>query len=338
LTKCISISGPVVGGSGIFKNSDKFLACSDGTNWDGRPRRSVYGTGGVKVWIRTNHFPMRLPNKTIFVYHVTIRPTCSNRRQKMQLYKLLENNPQYPADCAATDYAETIVSMKQLSSSIIVDDNDGHTFNMLKVREIPLGVLREYLEGRISGYNLAPTFQALQIILAKCLKNNQEVLQTYGKGYFLVGGHSDWVKTVGAGSIAMRGFNFSVRPTVGGLLCGVNVCSTRFYKEGPLTDLIAECLMTNDLGEIQHLSSVQIQKLRRYLRTIMVRIVEAAVQENRKGLVHIIGIDARTPTQVVFEYYDPLQGLAREMNMEEYFSNGIAAKTILSQFINSAWF
>jgi len=356
LTKCTSISGPVEDND-IFKASDEFLAQSDVANESDRPCRPVYGTSGVKAWIRTNHFLVQLPSKTIFIYRVNIRPVCARGKQTQQLYKLLENHPQYPSNYAATDYAETIVSVRQLNPSaqstaagrpedtlvISVNDNDGHTFVISRVAEILPEELREHLEGRNSGYNPTPALQAIQIILAKRPRNNQDVLHECKKKYFPAGGHPDWIKTVGASLVAVKGFRFSIRSTVGRLLCNINICGTIFYKEGPLTDLMAECLETSDLGRVRDLSLSQIKILRRCLRTIMVRIVGVAVQGNDQDVVRVMGIDTRTPAQVVFKYYDPIQGLAREMNMKEYLFNGIALKStcnrlILSQFLTLCGF
>ncbi|KAF8248793.1 Piwi-domain-containing protein [Wilcoxina mikolae CBS 423.85] len=238
------------------------------------------------------------------------RESTARDSERKKLYELLENHPDYPSNYAATDYGETIVSTEELNMSIPVNDNDGrtNTFIITKVAEILPEKLREHLEGRKPpynqvgqkrGYNPAPALQALQIILAKCPSNSQDVLQAYRKRYFPTGGPPEWTENARAGAVAMKGFRFSVRPTVGGLLCNINVSGTNFYKEGLLTDLIAECLGMND-EEIQHLTLSQIQ--------------------------------------IVFEYYDPLQGLAREMNMEEYFSSGIAPKSTFSNLLNFVWF
>jgi hypothetical protein len=270
----------------------------------------------------------------------------SDRRK---LYEILENHPDYPSNYAATDYGETIVSTKKLNMSISVNDKDGRTstFVITKVAEILPEKLREYLEGRNPPYNPvgkkreynpAPALQALQIILAKCPTNNQDILKVYRKGYFPTGGHPEWTETIGAGAVALKGFRFSVRPTVGGLLCNINVSGSKFCKEGPLTNFIAECLGMNDVKEIQHLTLSQLQSLKRYLFAIRVRILGGAVKVNQQDVVRITGIDTRTPNQVVFEQYDPLQGFSREMNLEEYIFSGIAPKSAYLYILNFVWF
>jgi len=113
--------------------------------------------------------------------HVSLHDTIDTPSHTPAHTRLLEHTPPYN-----TDYAETIVSVRQLNPSaqstaagrpedtlvISVNDNDGHTFVISRVAEILPEELREHLEGRNSGYNPTPALQAIQIILAKRPRNN----------------------------------------------------------------------------------------------------------------------------------------------------------------------
>ena len=83
-----------------------------------RPLCPGYGTLGTEINLRTNYFPMDLPNQPIFSYNVTIVPKADTTKTA-RIFQLLEQNSSV-SHPIAHDRSQRLVSPKMLPQPLNV--------------------------------------------------------------------------------------------------------------------------------------------------------------------------------------------------------------------------
>lgn len=222
------------------------------------PRRPGYGTVGRQTWVRANFFPVDLPEDAVFMYDVKIEPEVKNRRKRRRLYDILENHPGFKefSKHTATDYGKIIVSMKPLNPkapatkdgekedrievNIIYTDNDAspppaegkneYKFLINRSAYIEPSDFQDYVNGRNPHYSPEQPIQAMNIILAKFPSKSISMVPVGRNKFFVLSDDQQLKFDLGAGLIALKGFYTSIRPSVGNVLCNLNVCTTAFYE------------------------------------------------------------------------------------------------------------
>jgi hypothetical protein len=223
------------------------------------PVRPGYCTLGTGAWVRANFFPVKLPTGNIYKYDVKIEPAVKNARKAKRLYEILENHDAFNqyASCTATDYSKTIVSLKPLNpkaSTTAAGEKDDHVeikviyteldgeplppegkgeykFIIQRTNCIVPGDFGDYVAGRRPDYNAGEAIQALNVILAK-FPSKSLTMVSAGKNrskFFILSDNPSLTCDLGGGLVALRGFYTSIRPSVGNILCNVNVCTAAFY-------------------------------------------------------------------------------------------------------------
>lgn len=208
------------------------------------PLRPGYGTVGTKTLVRANHFPVAIPQTTLFKYDVAMVPEIKIKRMKKRVFQLLEASALGKIKhLIATDYAKTIITPSRLTlpddrlqvEVTYYDENqDGPTEKSKKymvtiqlVQVIEPSELQKYVEGDSRGFDPGSAIQALNIILAKP-PNSDRAIIPLGRSKFFV--QENQPAELGRGLIALRGYYSSIRPSINRILCNVNVCMTAFYK------------------------------------------------------------------------------------------------------------
>lgn len=226
------------------------------------PVRPDYGTEKLKdIKLRTNYFPVIVPEVPIFEYGVAITPIGHQKAigagKKRRIFQLAEQTKKWN-DCGlkdvAHDHIAKILSAKELPDPITIEvdyygeDEERPPPNpekfavvITKLRELALQDLVSHTTGerQYKDFDIAPLLAALNIILASHATSPE------GKG-IMVGRNKFFFPTpamvweLGGGLQAFRGFYSSVRPTHYQLMVNVNVCTTAFYKPGNLAKAILE--------------------------------------------------------------------------------------------------
>lgn len=213
---------------------------------DELPLRPGYGTVGTKTLVRANHFPVAIPQTTLYKYDVAMVPEIKIKRMKKRVFQLLEASALGKIKhLIATDYAKTIITPSRLSipddklqvEVTYYDENQGApTENSKKyivtiqlVQQIEPSDLQKYVEGNYRDFDPGSAIQALNIILAKPPNSNGAIIPL-GRSKFFV--KENRPADLGRGLIALRGYYSSIRPSISRILCNVNVCMTAFYKYG----------------------------------------------------------------------------------------------------------
>ncbi|KDR79292.1 hypothetical protein GALMADRAFT_137154 [Galerina marginata CBS 339.88] len=221
------------------------------------PLRPGFGTEGASVVLRTNYFPVEVPEGAWFEYEVAISPGVGAglRRRIFQLAELL---PDWAAHglqgFVAHDHSSKLVSAKELPQPLSMtvpfydEDQQGpspngkvYTLTFTFARNTDLSGLRGHLEGELQyrDYDITPAISVLNIILAAHPNRS-------GGGGILVGRNRFFFRTanqpfsLGGSLEAWKGYYSSVRPTHNQLMANVNVCNMAFYTPGNLaTSMIA---------------------------------------------------------------------------------------------------
>jgi hypothetical protein len=226
------------------------------------PRRPGYGTVGKPSWVRANFFPVDLPKDAVFMYDVKIDPEVKNKRKRRRLYDILENHDDFRSLAlhTATDYGKIMVSTKCLNPkapptrdgekedrveiTIIYTDTDDsptpaegkgvHKFIISRTALIQPSDFEDYVMGKNPNYSPAQAIQAMNIILAKFPSKSISMVPVGRNKFFVLSNDNQLSYDLGAGLIALKGFYTSIRPSVGNILCNLNVCTTAFYEYDPL--------------------------------------------------------------------------------------------------------
>ena len=193
------------------------------------------------------------------MYDVDIEPEVKNKRKRKRMFEILEKHPGFAAFAAttATDYGKIIVSTKTLNPkagktaagqkedrveiTVIYQESDDmplpekgkneHKFTIQRTAEVQPADIKGYVNGENPNFNPNTAIQALNIMLAKFPSRSLEMVPV-GRNKYFVAGSSDPALSfdIGGGLVALKGYYTSVRPSVGNLLCNLNVCTTAFYK------------------------------------------------------------------------------------------------------------
>jgi eukaryotic translation initiation factor 2C len=314
------------------------------------PVRPGYCTLGTGAWVRANFFPVKLPTGNIYKYDVKIEPAVKNARKAKRLYEILENHDAFNqyASCTATDYSKTIVSLKPLNpkaSTTAAGEKDDHVeikviyteldgeplppegkgeykFIIQRTNCIVPGDFGDYVAGRRPDYNAGEAIQALNVILAK-FPSKSLTMVSAGKNrskFFILSDNPSLTCDLGGGLVALRGFYTSIRPSVGNILCNVNVCTAAFYAPG---NLVALMMGFAGARNGMKLSPDVIKSLRGFLRNLR---VQSSHTRNKAGRVTTKGYTIRNispspPREMKFTMDSIASGSKQQITVEKYFKD-----------------
>jgi len=226
---------------------DKLVAVKTRTNEPLMPPRPNFGTKGISTLVRANYFPVALPTQTLFKYDVAMTPDPKIKRIRKRVFQLLElTSFRATRDLMATDYAKTIITAKKLEiadDKLQVEvryydaDQEGphekskvYAVTITLVQLLEPDSLKHYVNGLDPDFDSSPAIQALNIILAKPPSQNPAVIPLGKSKFFVSEPNPHHQQLLLRGLLALRGYYSSIRPSMGRVLCNVNVCMTAFYK------------------------------------------------------------------------------------------------------------
>ena len=210
------------------------------------PPRPDYGTKGTLTCVRANYFPVVVPTRTLYKYDVAMSPDPKVKRIRSRIYKLLEDSAfKETKHLMATDYGKTFITAERLKltndrlqvevryydveQQAPDEKSKVYVCTISLVQQIEPDQLQDFVDGKTPDFDPSCVIQALNIILAK--PPSQDPGLVPGKSKFFISEPKPSMN-LGRGLVAFQGYYSSIRPSVGRVLCNVNVCYTAFYKYG----------------------------------------------------------------------------------------------------------
>ncbi|KAA8895278.1 Piwi domain-containing protein [Sphaerosporella brunnea] len=308
------------------------------------PRRPGYGTVGRQTWVRANFFPVDLPKDAVFMYDVKVDPEVKNKRKRRRLYDILENHEAFASISkhTATDYGKIIVSTKCLNPqapptrdgekadrvevTVVYTDTDDspppaegknlYKFIISRTTLIQPSDFEDYVAGKNPNYSPAQAIQAMNIILAKFPSKSISMVPVGRNKFFVLSDDNQLRFDLGAGLIALKGFYTSIRPSVGNVLCNLNVCTTAFYE--PI--LVSASILKLVGNPPFHFNAIK--RLKTHFRHIRVEFNYLKDKKTGKTFPRqrsINGLSQLTPAEIWFDEDDPVRGTKKKTNVETYF-------------------
>lgn len=227
------------------------------------PPRPGYGTQGQKIILRTNYFKL-VPDSDVEIYRysIDITPAATSRKRR-QIIALLLATPTFSSIGfgVATDYSNIIVTAQELGlggngsleESVLyrheLEPTPHLNAAVYNVKLSPIGLARvtELLASLSSppSHNVSQLEKMAETISAL----NLGVTQTPNTSPTVVSGSNNrkffpldcgW-KDLGGGLVAIRGYYSSVRGFSARILVNINVCTSAFYRNINLRELIDLC-------------------------------------------------------------------------------------------------
>ncbi|KAF8455766.1 hypothetical protein BDZ91DRAFT_801275 [Kalaharituber pfeilii] len=252
------LDAPAIVDTSLEAKADAIVAQLVNTNsWEeGQlPPRPGFGQAGVLTTVRANFFKVDLPKHPIYQYDVDFSPNESSLKRRERLFQLMQDDPKFKtlvkdSTTIAHDSSNTIISAKKLD----VRENTKYEFRIRfysevdgpsdrdKNYEVQISLIREfnseelvdYIHGKARNYDPEPIIRALNIILAKFPTSeanfkDKRIVNPRRKQnqFFIVDKES---RDLGGALVAYRGYYSSVRPSLGTVLCNINVCMAAFFK------------------------------------------------------------------------------------------------------------
>ena len=249
---------------------NKLVKLFEGVNRtaEGKPCRPSYGVQGDAIEIRTNYFPVKLPNELVLHrYSITIDveyhegkqlPEPRNKKLKRIIKLMLERLQNTKAQLLiATDFKSTLICGEKIPQNQCVTkiqyfhENDrgpskDSRMYTIRIDETPPVLRISELNKFLASTTVIAPFrdresilQALNIIFGHYAKSSPMISMVGGnKGFSNVKGQGREEKSLTAGLEAIRGYFLSVRLATFRAIVNVNVCHGAFYEAIELRKLI----------------------------------------------------------------------------------------------------
>ncbi|PIA41768.1 hypothetical protein AQUCO_02200300v1 [Aquilegia coerulea] len=282
------------------------------------PSRPGLGTAGTKCVVRANHFLVKLKEKDLHHYDVSITPEVISRGFNRAVMKELVLQyrqshmgglqPVYdgrkglftagPLPFASKEFVINLGEKEEKASS-------------RREREFKVAIklagrtdlhhLQQFLSGQQRD---APqeTIQVLDIVLREKPSNDYTVV---GRSFFSIklGQKSE----VGDGLECWRGYYQSLRPTQMGMSLNIDVAATAFYEAIPVVDYICKFLNLRDPS--RPLTDIDRIKVKKAVRGLRVELTHRKDGKRHK----ILGISSQPLNQLMFNTDE------KRLSVEQYF-------------------
>ena len=283
------------------------------------------------------------------MYDVKIEPEVKNKRKRRRLFDILENHGEFKelSKHTATDYGKIIVSTVPLNKNappgpegekldrvevtVTYKDADDspepaegkgiHKFIVTRSCHIKPKDFEDYVAGRNPFYSPEQAIQAMNIILAKFPSKSISMVPVGRNKFFVLSDDNQLRFDLGSGLIALKGFYTSIRPSVGNVLCNLNVCTTAFYEPIRVSDSCMKFLnMRNPPGN--RFPQQAVRTLKSHFRHVRISYDYLKDKKTNKGFSRqrsITGVSFLTPREIEFDEDDPVRGTKKKTNVEKFF-------------------
>ncbi|PWZ58541.1 Protein argonaute 12 [Zea mays] len=241
------------------------------------PPRPGYGTVGRRCQVRANHVEVKLGDKDIYHYDVTIKPESTSRARNRWIIKELVNlykqhldgrRPVYDGRKSLFTAGPLPFQSKEFVLMLTNHERGRQGEKEYKVAikdaaRIDMYSLKMFLAGRNRDLP-QNTIQALDIALREFPTSEYTPIS---KSFFSRKEFGDG-QSLGNGVECWRGYYQSLRPTQMGLSLNIDVSATSFYKAQPVIDFVVEYLNLRDTSK--RISDQDRIKLKKALKMVWV--------------------------------------------------------------------
>ncbi|RZC76718.1 hypothetical protein C5167_000873 [Papaver somniferum] len=286
------------------------------------PARPGFGTIGAKCVVKANHFLVKLVDKDLHHYDVSITPEVTSRgvnraviSQLVDLYRMSHLGslqPVYdgrkslytagPLPFEGMDFVVDLVDKEPAKGGSKKTNKDGKGAFPRRERKFKVAIklasrpdlhhLHQFLAGRQRD-SPQETIQALDVVMRETPTRNYAVV---GRSFFSpkLGNKMD----IGDGLECWKGYYQSIRPTQMGLSLNLGyVSATSFFQSINVADYVIRLLNIRDTQRT--LSDVDRVKIKRSLRGVRVELT------HRNGnRLKISGITSQPTNQLMFPVED----------------------------------
>jgi eukaryotic translation initiation factor 2C len=216
----------------------------------------------------TNYFRMEIDPQTVFYeYHITGIPNNEKHAgKKRYMTTVIESVPFLKNNCNsfATDYVKTIISwvnihepapgvQVQVSNATsgggaewrlvdVVDRKITAHLNLHYLRQVDVRGLQEFSATNHSNpaaYDPGPAENALNIIMTRCISTTN-TLQLNGHKFYVRNAFFD-IRANGTAPLrALRGYDYGVKPAMGGILLNVGLETSAFWRPLLVSEVLAQ--------------------------------------------------------------------------------------------------
>ncbi|XP_058762609.1 protein argonaute 5 [Vicia villosa] len=249
------------------------------------PNRPGYGQLGRKIQVRANHFQLRVGDKDLHHYDVSISPEITSKKvcreiinQLVKMYKESQLDNRIPAyDGSKSLYtAGPLPFTSKVFVVNLTDENRGSSSDSeRKKRDREFKVTIKFAT-KPDLYHLTQFLRRLQL---DCPYNTIQALdialRATSSEKYIVAGRSFFSPSLGqpgplgGGTEYYRGFYQSIRPTQMGLSLNIDVSSRAFYEPILVTEFVRKHF---NLNFSRALSDQDRLKIRKVLRGVKVRL------------------------------------------------------------------
>ncbi|KAI3851896.1 hypothetical protein MKW98_019895, partial [Papaver atlanticum] len=285
------------------------------------PARPGFGTIGVKCVVKANHFLVKLVDKDLHHYDVSITPEVTSRgvnraviSQLVGLYRashLGNLQPVYdgrkslytagPLPFQGMEFVVDFADKEQAKGGSKKTDKDEKGAIPKRERKFKVAIklasrpdlhhLHQFLAGRQRD-SPQETIQVLDVVMRETPTRNHVVV---GRSFFSskLGGKTD----IGDGLECWKGYYQSIRPTQMGLSLNLDVSATSFYQSISVDQYVIKLLNIRDTQ--RPLSDIDRLKIKRSLRGVRVELTHRKANRQK-----ISGITSQPTNQLMFPVED----------------------------------
>ncbi|KAF8652649.1 hypothetical protein AX16_004281 [Volvariella volvacea WC 439] len=224
--------------------------------------RPDFGSGGRPIQLRTNFFRLRVSDKSLYEYNVSITfakestdKRLISQRMKQKIFELAEATEAWKGlvDQIAHDYSSTLVSSKELpgeSLTITVPFHEtsdcrnkekraGFRVVMTPSRVLSVGTLLRYLGGdiNIQDDEVFPILKALDIILTAPSRRYKQATCVASRRFFFPNDQPKKPEEIGDGLQGRRGFYVGSGIAHRQVVVNIDVSTMAFYSPMQMRDL-----------------------------------------------------------------------------------------------------
>ncbi|XP_026414046.1 protein argonaute MEL1-like [Papaver somniferum] len=285
------------------------------------PARPGFGTIGAKCVVKANHFLVKLADKDLHHYDVSITPEVTSRgvnraviSQLVGLYRashLGNLQPVYdgrkslytagPLPFQGMEFIVDLADKEQTKGGSKKTDKDEKGAIYKRERKFKVAIklasrpdlhhLHQFLAGRQRD-SPQETIQVLDVVMRETPSRNHVVV---GRSFFSpeLGGKTD----IGDGLECWKGYYQSIRPTQMGLSLNLDVSATSFYQSINVAQYVIKLLNIRDTQ--RPLSDIDRLKIKRTLRGVRVELTHRKANRQK-----IYGITSQPTNQLTFPVED----------------------------------
>ncbi|OVA01133.1 Argonaute/Dicer protein [Macleaya cordata] len=291
------------------------------------PRRPGKGNAGVKSLIRANHFLVKLRDKDLYHYDVSITPEVTswsvNRVLMKQLLNLYKNSqlggrsPAYDGRKSLYTAGPLPFTSKEFSINLVNDDDATGSPRGEKQYSVTIKLVARpdlhHLESFLRGTQAEVPQEVITVLDVVLRQQPTSRYTAVGRSFY----SPDFGRnqSLGEGLEIWRGFYQSIRPTQMGLSLNIDMSSSAFIEPLPVIEFVTRLLNRDVLG--RPLTDSDRVKIKKALRGVKVEVTHRGNVRRKYCISSVTSnatreltftVDDKGTTKSVVQYFQETYG------------------------------